>query len=54
MLHALKTWPEFYKEIVDGSKKFEIRLNDRPFKVGDEVVLQALGEQDGFGLGGHR
>lgn len=40
MTHALKTWPEFYKAIEDGSKTFEVRMYDRPFKVGDKLLLQ--------------
>lgn len=40
MTHALKTWPEYFKAIVDGTKTFEIRKEDRPFKVGDVLLLQ--------------
>lgn len=40
MTHALKTWPEYFKEVVDGNKTFEIRKFDRPFKVGDRLLLQ--------------
>lgn len=39
-IHILKTWCEYYKHILDGSKLFEIRKNDRGFKVGDVLVLQ--------------
>ena len=38
--HYLKTWPEFYKEILSGNKTFEIRKNDRKFAAGDTLVLQ--------------
>lgn len=38
--HGLKTWPEFYEKVEDGSKTFELRKNDRGFKVGDTLVLQ--------------
>lgn len=38
--HILKTWPQYFKVIVDGSKKFEVRLNDRNFKVGDTLELR--------------
>lgn len=40
MLHALKTIPDYYQYIKDGSKTFEVRKNDRPFNVDDEIVLQ--------------
>lgn len=40
MTHALKTWPEFYKAIESGDKTFELRRMDRPFKVGDTLLLQ--------------
>lgn len=40
MTHALKTVPPYFKDIVDGTKTFEIRKNDRLFKVGDKLLLQ--------------
>lgn len=40
MTHALKTWPEFYKDVDKGSKTFEVRKADRPFKVGEALLLQ--------------
>lgn len=40
MTHALKTEPIFFKAIVDGIKTFEARKHDRPFKVGDRLLLQ--------------
>lgn len=40
MTHALKTIPPFFKDIVEGKKTFEIRKNDRLFKVGDRLLLQ--------------
>lgn len=38
--HELKILPEYYIEVLSGRKKFEIRLNDRDFKVGDIVKLR--------------
>lgn len=38
-VHNLKTWPEMYQAIVDGRKNFEVRLNDRDYKVGDVLIL---------------
>lgn len=40
MTHALKTWPEIYKLVEDGLKSFQLRKADRPFKQGDDIVLQ--------------
>lgn len=40
MTHALKTVPPFFKDVVDGKKTFEVRKNDRLFKVGDKLLLQ--------------
>lgn len=40
MTHCLKIWPGEYKAIYDNLKKFEIRVNDRNFNVGDKLVLQ--------------
>lgn len=37
--HELKTHPEYYRAILDGIKRFEIRKNDRDFKVGDILQL---------------
>lgn len=35
-----------FKSILDGSKTFELRKADRPFKVGDKLLLQEY-EPDG-------
>ena len=40
MQHELRTWPAFYQEVVDGQKPFEVRWNDRNFKVGDTLLLK--------------
>ncbi len=39
-IHSLKTWPQYFSEVVAGRKRFEIRKNDRDFNVGDCLVLQ--------------
>lgn len=38
--HRLKTWPEFFGAVSLGKKPFEVRANDRDFKVGDALVLE--------------
>jgi hypothetical protein len=40
MLHALKTEVDFFQQIALGDKTCEVRKADRPFEVGDEIVLQ--------------
>ena len=39
-LHDLKIWPEYFNAVKSGDKKFEIRKNDRSFKVGDTLNLK--------------
>lgn len=40
MTHALKTWKEYFPLLVDGTKTFELRKDDRPFEVGDTLLAQ--------------
>jgi hypothetical protein len=37
--HQLKCWPKFFESLVNGSRGFELRKNDRDFRVGDFLVL---------------
>lgn len=37
--HELKILPEFFEDVILGFKTFEIRKNDRDYKVGDIVFL---------------
>ena len=47
--HRLKTETEYYQAVERGVKKFELRKNDRGFKVGDFLYLQEVvnGEHTG-------
>lgn len=45
-VHALKTWPNYFKDVVNGSKTFEVRKNDRNFKVGDFLMLREYDPED--------
>ena len=40
-IHELKSWPEFFNEIIVGRKTHELRrLDDRDFHVGDMLCLK--------------
>ena len=39
-IHEIKVWPPYYKDLVTGKKKFELRKNDRNYEVGDFVTLR--------------
>lgn len=38
--HHLKTWPEFFADLLTGEKTFELRNDDRKFRIGDQLILQ--------------
>lgn len=40
MKHQLKTWTYHFQAIKKGIKTFEIRKNDRDFRVGDTLILE--------------
>ena len=40
MIHELKTWPIYFHDVVHNGKNFELRKNDREFRVGDTVRLK--------------
>jgi hypothetical protein len=45
--HRLKTLPEFWDAVNDGLKTFEVRKDDRQFKVGEIVELYRYeGQED--------
>ena len=37
--HKLKILPEYFTDVINKKKTFEVRFNDRDFKVGDIVKL---------------
>ncbi len=41
-IHELKTICRYFKEVWDEEKRFEVRKNDRNFKVGDLLLLREL------------
>ena len=40
MTHELKILPQWFADVNSGKKNFEIRRNDRDFKVGDLLCLK--------------
>lgn len=38
--HELKTWPSYFNAVMNGIKQFEVRKADRPFKIGDVLLLR--------------
>ena len=40
MQHELKTWPQYFVGLATGAKPFELRRNDRGFKIGDQLTLR--------------
>lgn len=39
MIHKLKIEPQYFRQVISGKKKFEIRFNDRNYAVGDSLSL---------------
>ena len=39
-VHELKTRPDYFSAVFEGRKKFELRRNDRGFRIGDQIVLR--------------
>lgn len=39
-VHYVKCETEFFNDVAEGYKSFEIRKNDRDYQVGDDIVLR--------------
>lgn len=46
MVHELKTWIEYFQMMVNGVKPFELRKNDRGFKVGHKLLLKEYDKEN--------
>jgi hypothetical protein len=44
--HHLKTWPEFFRQILRGDKVCEVRNNDRNFLIGHCLVLNEYNPEE--------
>lgn len=40
MTHVLKITPQYYIAVLERRKTFEVRVNDRPYRVNDDIILQ--------------
>ena len=40
MDHDVKCWPEYFEAVRDGRKPFDLRFNDRDYRVGDRLRLR--------------
>lgn len=38
--HELKEWPEYFRHTIAGRKNFQIRYEDRDFRVGDQLLIK--------------
>ncbi len=46
--HDLKTWPAYYRGLEEGTKTFEVRYDDRDYKVGDVLSLREWSPELGY------
>lgn len=46
MIHNLKILPMYFEEVRLGNKTFELRKNDRPYNVGDTLILKEFDGND--------
>ncbi|PVZ88033.1 hypothetical protein C9426_10010 [Serratia sp. S1B] len=46
--YELKILPDYFNSVLSGNKKAEIRKADRPFKVGDELLLREWSIEKGY------
>lgn len=54
--HILKTWPNAFDAVASGVKRFEWRLDDRGFDVGDVLILRKWNPAptpNGYGIEGY-
>lgn len=47
MQHDLKCWPDFFEHVFSGVKTFDLRNNDRKFKVGDTLRIREFDDRKG-------
>lgn len=46
--HVVKSWRQFFRAIVNGTKKHDLRdMADRNYKVGDTIILREYDQFEG-------
>ena len=48
MIHALKIKAEYFEAVISGEKLFEVRVNDRNYKVGNLLGLNEINTDDEY------
>jgi hypothetical protein len=48
-VHRLKSWPDNFRAVLSGRKRFEIRRDDRAFRSGDVAFLEEFDPFDEHG-----
>ena len=47
-VHELKCLPQYMRNVIYGEKRFEIRINDRDYQVGDMFILREWSPEHGY------
>lgn len=50
-IHELKIFPQYFNEVLNGNKTFELRKDDREFEVGDILILKEYRQGQGDATG---
>lgn len=45
--HELKSWPDFFQPLYDGTKTCEVRFDDRSYAVGDVLRIREYDDRSG-------
>ena len=48
MEHCLKCWPEYFEALRTEKKTFEVRKDDRNFKLGDSLSIEEFDPTYGY------
>lgn len=46
MIHSVKCLDKHFTAVISGDKKFEVRWNDRDYRVGDFIALNEVVEEE--------